>query len=93
MNFELRIDNIYRKIVDLKDQKKQLLNTKLQLENEIDFLKQEKLKYEQKTKELEDRIVNLQVSKTVDNVDKNKLSTVIEELIEEIDKGLDLLKT
>lgn len=92
MDLELILDNIKRKVEKLKEVNVQLVNENEELMNKVLKLTTSIEDTEKKMKELENKNVNLQFSKSVKNLDKDKLNSVIEELIEEVDKGLELLK-
>jgi predicted nuclease with TOPRIM domain len=55
-------------------------------------LKQENERAENRINELENKSINLQFSNTLEIEDKEKLKSTINELLTEIDKGLELLK-
>ncbi len=94
MNYlEQKLDSILRKVETLK-----ALNQKLNAENEelINQLLVQKERMEECEKridELENKSLNLQYSSSLKKEDKQQLKKVINELIKEIDKGLELLKS
>ena len=94
MNYiEQKLDSILRKVETLK-----ALNQKLNAENEelINQLLVQKERMEECEKridELENKSLNLQYSSSMKKEDKQQLKKVINELIKEIDKGLELLKS
>ena len=93
MDIQIRLETIRSKVLTLLDEYKQLKQENIALNNEIKDL-QEKLSSKEKSlNDLENKSVNLQSSKTIENEDINKLKAVINELITEIDKGLELLKS
>ena len=93
MDLKSNLNNIKDKILKLKEINTQLIAENEELTNKVLEFSSDNDKNENKIKELEDKNVNLQFSKSVNNIDKEKLNSVIEELIEELDKGLELLKS
>ena len=92
MSIQDRLENIRSKAEKLIEE-----NTKLRLEyqqllDEMSQLRNQADDTKKSIKVLENKNVNLQLSKTIDSNEKTKLKAVIEELIVEIDKGLELLK-
>jgi regulator of replication initiation timing len=93
MSIQDRLENIRSKAEKLIEE-----NTKLRLEyqqllDEMSQLRNQADDTQKSIKDLENKNVNLQLSKTIDSNEKTKLKAVIEELIVEIDKGLELLKS
>jgi len=93
MSIQDRLENIRSKAEKLIEE-----NTKLRLEyqqllDEMSQLRNQADDTQKSIKDLENKNVNLQLSKTIDSSEKTKLKAVIEELIVEIDKGLELLKS
>ena len=81
-----------QKAEQLRSQVNQLSVENEELINEILVLKEENERAEKRIKELENKTLNLQFSSTLEVEDKEKLKLTINELISEIDKGLELLK-
>lgn len=93
MSIQDRLDNIRSKAVKLVEENKKLRLEYQQLLDEMSQLRNQADDTQKSIKELENKNVNLQLSKTIDSNEKTKLKAVIEELIVEIDKGLELLKS
>jgi hypothetical protein len=93
MIIDERINAIKGKIEGLIERNKKLLAEKEQLTLELTQVKAAMEQKENFIKELENKTVNLQITSTVDNEEKNKLKIKIEEYIAEIDKALELLKS
>ena len=93
MSIQDRLDNIRSKAVKLVEENKKLRLEYQQLLDEMSQLRNQADDTQKSIKELENKNVNLQLSKTIDSNEKTKLKVVIEELIVEIDKGLELLKS
>jgi hypothetical protein len=93
MELDKKVDLIKERIQQLLDMKLQLINDKNILSQEIDRLKENEANSLKIISELENKSLNSQFDKSVENEDKNKLKTYIEELINEIDKGIKLLKS
>jgi uncharacterized coiled-coil DUF342 family protein len=92
MNIQERLENIRAKAEKLIEENTKLRSEYQQLLDEMSQLKNQADDTQKSIKELENKNVNLQLSKSIDNNEKTKLKAVIEELIVEIDKGLELLK-
>jgi len=93
IDIELVFSRIKTKIFSLKEQNGLLTQENEELINEIIKLKQENEEKEKIIKNLENKTINLQLSKSIETEEKDKLNEVIDELIKEIDKGLELLKS
>jgi uncharacterized coiled-coil DUF342 family protein len=93
MSIQDRLENIRTKAEKLIEENARLRSEYQQLLDEMSQLRNQADDTQKSIKELENKNVNLQLSKTIDNTEKNKLKAVIEELIVEIDKGLELLKS
>ena len=93
MDLSESLDKIIAKIKKLKEINDQLVSENEELTNKVIELTRSFEENQKRINELENKNVNLQFSKTVENLDKDKLNSVIEELIEEVDKGLELLKS
>ena len=93
MSIQDRLDNIRSKAEKLIEENTRLRLEYQQLLDEMSQLRNQADDTQKSIKELENKNVNLQLSKTIDSNEKTKLKTVIEELIVEIDKGLELLKS
>jgi hypothetical protein len=92
MSIQNRLDSIRLKVEMLLDENERLKSENKQLVDEMSMLRNQADDTQKSIKELENKNVNLQLSKIIDSNEKTKLKAVIEELIVEIDKGLELLK-
>ena len=93
MSIQDRLENIRSKAEKLIEENTRLRLEYQQLLDEMSLLRNQADDTQKSIKELENKNVNLQLSKTIDSNEKTKLKAVIEELIVEIDKGLELLKS
>ena len=93
MSIQDRLENIKSKAEKLIEENARLRSEYQQLIDEMSQLRNQADDTQKSIKDLENKNVNLQLSKTIDSNDKTKLKAVIEELIVEIDKGLELLKS
>jgi len=93
MSIHDRLDSIRSKAEKLIEENARLRLENQRLMDEMSQLRNQADDTQKSIKELENKNVNLQLSKTIDSNEKTKLKAVIEELIVEIDKGLELLKS
>ena len=93
MSIQDRLENIRSKAEKLIEENTRLRLEYQQLLDEMSQLRNKADDTQKSIKDLENKNVNLQLSKTIDSNEKTKLKAVIEELIVEIDKGLELLKS
>ena len=93
MSIQNRLDSIRLKVEMLIDENERLKSENKQILDEMSLLRNQADDTQKSIKDLENKNVNLQLSKTIDSNEKTKLKAVIEELIVEIDKGLELLKS
>ena len=93
MNLEEKLNIIKVKVQRLLEQNSTLKSEAIMMNAEIEHLKELLIENEKRIQELENKNVNLHLTKTVESNDKNKIKSVIEELIAEIDKGLELVKS
>ncbi|MBC8343039.1 MAG: hypothetical protein ISR55_00610 [Bacteroidetes bacterium] len=91
-NLEEIIKRLQIKAEQLVTQYKELSAENEELISQVIALKEEHERAELRIKELENKSLNLQFSNTFELEDKAKLKSTINELITEIDKGLELLK-
>ena len=80
-----KADALHMQVVQLSIENEELIN-------EVLALKEDQEQAEKRIKELENKTINLQFSNTLQVEEKGKLKQTINELITEIDKGLELLK-
>jgi len=92
MSIHNRLDSIRSKVEMLIDENEKLRSENKQIMDEMSMLKNQADDTQKSIRDLENKNVNLQLSKIIDSNEKTKLKAVIEELIVEIDKGLELLK-
>jgi len=93
MSIQNRLDSIRLKVEMLIDENERLKSENKQILDEMSLLRNQADDTQKSIKDLENKNVNLQLSKIIDSNEKTKLKAVIEELIVEIDKGLELLKS
>ena len=93
MIIDEKLNAIKSKIEALIEKNKDLVAEKEQYSNEISRLKLQLEEKEKLIKELENKTLNLQITNTVENEEKTRLKTLIEDYILEIDKALELLKS
>ena len=92
MSIQNRLDSIRLKVEMLLDENERLKSENKKIMEEMSLLRNQADDTQKSIKDLENKNVNLQLSKIIDSNEKTKLKAVIEELIVEIDKGLELLK-
>lgn len=90
---ENRLEGIRLNLESLIAQNKQLTEENEQLISELLNLKETTEQNEKRIHELENKNINLQLSNSIEGDDKNKFKYIINGLIKEIDKGLELLKS
>jgi len=90
---ENRLGAILRKVEKLKEFNAQLIAENEELISQILLQKERIEECEKRIGELENKSLNLQYSGTMKKEEKQQLKKVINELIKEIDKGLELLKS
>ena len=93
MELENKLNLIKLRVEQLVSRNVQLINENVVLADEIKKLKSENEYNKKNIQELENKTVNSHFSKSIENEDKNRLKSVIEDLINEIDKGIELLKS
>ncbi|MBT3303587.1 MAG: hypothetical protein HOD63_11665 [Bacteroidetes bacterium] len=86
------IKRLHSKAEQLLEQYKELSAENEELIAQVIAFKEENERAESRIKELENKSLNLQFSNKFEVEDKEKLKSTINELITEIDKGLELLK-
>ncbi len=86
------IKRLHSKAEQLLIQYKELSAENEELIAQVIAFKEENERAESRIKELENKSLNLQFSNKFEVEDKEKLKSTINELITEIDKGLELLK-
>ena len=86
------IKRLHSKAEQLLEQYKELSAEIGELIAQVIAFKEENERAESRIKELENKSLNLQFSNKFEVEDKEKLKSTINELITEIDKGLELLK-
>lgn len=93
MELENKLDLIKNRIEELISQGEKLVSDNSSLLAENQDLKSQIEENKKLISELENKALNLQFNNSIENEEKNKLKTVIEDLIIEIDKGIELLKS
>ena len=86
------LKRLHSKAEQLLEQYKELSAENEELIAQVIAFKEENERAESRIKELENKSLNLQFSNKFEVEDKEKLKSTINELITEIDKGLELLK-
>jgi len=92
MNLAEKIENIKINLIKLKEENFRLRLERSKSLEEITRLNQVVEDNEKRIKELENKTLNLQIKGTLETEETNRIKNVIEELITEVDKGLELLK-
>lgn len=93
MELEHKLNLIKIRIEQLISENKRLINENNQLVDDSLRLRSQLEDSRKIINDLENKALNLQFNNSIENDEKNKLKTVIEELIIEIDKGIELLKS
>ena len=93
MELENKLNLIKFRIETLLNRNIQLINENKSLTEEIGLLKYEVEENKKIIKDYENKSLNLHFNNSIENEEKNKLKFVIDDLINEIDKGIELLKS
>ncbi len=86
-------ETLKQKIKELKNRNIEIGGENEQLIAEVLNLRTQLEDCENRRKEIENKYLNLQVNEKIPEGDKKKLITNIDNLIDEIDKGLELLSS